>query len=166
MLKSRVIACAAASLAAIVIAPVIADDDVATRLATCQAVAGESDRLACYDELAASTELIAAPAAAAVATPAATPAPLSDDIGKEQVKGAKVKSPEYAGVVTRCEKAKLEERTFFYMENGQIWRQSNAGRLPFKTKDCQFDVTIKKDALSWIMYVAGEDRKIRVKRIR
>ena len=113
---SRVIAYAAASLAAAVTATAVADDDLATGLATCQAVTVESKRLACYDELAASIESNAGPAAAPL-----TP---SVDVAKSEANGTKVEQPEYAAVVTRCEEAKQERRLYFSMENGQVWKQS------------------------------------------
>ena len=155
---SRVIAYAAASLAAAVMATAVADDDLATRLATCQAVTVESNRLACYDELAASIESNAGPAAA--------PLPLGDSVAKSEVKGVKVEQPEYAAVVTRCEEVKQEQRLYFFMENGQVWKQSNAGRLRLKDKDCQFKVTIRKDTFGWILRIPSEDRKVRVRRVR
>jgi hypothetical protein len=155
---SRVFACAAASLAMAVTVTAVADDDLATRLATCQAVTVENDRLACYDELAASIESNAGPEAA--------PLILSDDIAKGEIKSTKVEQPEYAAVVTRCEEAKQERRLYFFMENGQVWKQSNTGRPRLKDKDCQFEVTITKDSFGWIMNIPSEGRKVRVKRIR
>jgi len=155
---SRFIACAAASLAAAVTATAVADDDLATRLATCQAVTVESNRLACYDELAASIESNAKPAAA--------PLKLSDDVANAEVKGTKVEQPEYEAVVTRCEEAKRGRRLYFFMENGQVWKQSNDGDLRLKDKDCQFDVTIRKDRFGWILRIPSEDRKVRVRRVR
>lgn len=186
-LMRRVIVCAAASLAAIATIPVRADD-VSARLATCQAIAGESDRLTCYDGLAESLMPVApaapapaplaeaAPAAAAIAeavpdpTPEPAPAPapqtLTDEVAKQEIKGADVERPEYTAKVTRCEELKQQRRMFFVMENGQVWRQSNAGRLKFKAKDCQFDVMLKKDMFGWILHVPSENERVRVKRVR
>ncbi len=157
---NKVLACAATWFAAAVAptATAVAQDDLATRLATCQAVTVESNRLACYDELAASIESDAGPAAAPVA--------LSDDVAKAESKHSKVDQPEYAAVVTRCEEAKQERRLYFFMENGQVWKQSNAGRLRLKDKECQFEVTIRKDTFGWILRIPSEDRKLRVRRVR
>lgn len=155
---SRIIACLAATLAAAVLASAVAGDDLATELETCQAVEDESDRLACYDELAASMAPSAGEETAALI--------LDDDVAKTEVKGANVEQPVYTAAVTRCEQAKQEQRLYFFMENGQVWQQSNAKRLRLKDKDCQFDVTITKDGFGWILKIPSEDRRIRVRRVR
>ncbi|MGI9236307.1 MAG: hypothetical protein ACR2QZ_02875 [Woeseiaceae bacterium] len=169
----RVIACAAATFAALFAATAVADD-LAAGLATCRAVTDESERLACYDELAPSTVPIAEAAApplihdddVAEAEPAAAPLILDDDVAKTEVKGAKVEQPEYAAVVTRCEEAQHERRLYFFMENGQVWKQSNSKRIRLKDKDCQFEVTVRKDGFGWILRIPSEDRRIRVRRVR
>ena len=98
--------------------------------------------------------------------PSPEPQPLTDDIAKQEIKGTDIERPEYSAVVTHCEELKQERRLFFFMENGQIWRQSNAGRLNFRARDCQFDVTVKKDMFGWILHVPSENERVRVKRVR
>ena len=68
--------------------------------------------------------------------------------------------------VTRCEDAKREHRKFFLMENGQVWKQANVGRMSLRDRSCQFDVMIRKDAFGWVMEIPSEKRKVRVKRVR
>jgi len=155
---SKILVCAAVSLAVAAAATAVADDDLSTRLATCQAVTVESDRLACYDELATSAESNGEPETASLT--------LSDDVAKSEIKGAKVEQPQYATTVTRCEKTTQEKRVYFFMENGQVWKQSNSGRLRLKDKDCQFEATIKKDGFGWILNIPSQDRRIRVRRVR
>lgn len=192
-MKLRITAAAAALPIALAALPVFADD-IADKLAACQGVASESERLACYDELASSLEPASAPATAAPAqsapeaatapsvaeaapvapavaaepapAPAPAPQPLTDDIAKQEIKGTTIDRPEYSAVVTHCQELKHEKRLFFFLENGQIWRQSNAGRLNFRVKDCQFDVTVKKDMFGWVMTIPSENERVRVKRLR
>jgi len=198
-LKTRFIACTAASLVPFVTAPVIAADDVVSRLTMCQAIAIEADRLHCYDALASSMAPTGAPAeVAAAATPAEVPAaarteapaeaptevpaevppvqaaatpsdkppPLTDDVSKVSVKGTPIEQPKYSTVVTDCKRSNQEQRTYFYMENGQVWKQSDAGRLRFKNKECQFEATIEKKSFGWRLRIPSEDRVIRVFRVR
>jgi len=181
-LKSRVIAYIAAALVAFATSFAIADNDIVAGLGTCKAIEDESERLTCYDQLATSTAPVitraaeAAPLPEAAPSPGATPSPdattpaaplpLTDDVAKARIEGQESERPEYAAVVTRCEDAKREHRKFFAMENGQVWKQANTGRMSFRDKSCKFDVTLSKDAFGWVMEIPSEKRKIRVKRVR
>ena len=169
-MKSRVIAYIAAALVAFATSFAIADNDIVAGLGTCKAIEGESERLTCYDQLATSTAPVVTRAAEAAPLPEATapaaPLPLTDDVARERIDGQESERPEYAAVVTRCEDAKREHRKFFAMENGQVWKQANTGRMSFRDKSCKFDVTLSKDAFGWVMEIPSEKRKIRVKRVR
>ena len=106
---------------------------------------------------------VAVAAGAAVAQSA--PVPLTEDVGLERVKGAeREKPPEYAAVVTRCERHPQSALLYFYLENGQVWKQSSNRRLNYR--DCQFEVTLTKDAFGYKLYVPSKDKKVRVTRIR
>ena len=169
-LKSRFIAYVAVALVAFTTSFAVADNDIVAGLGTCKAIEGESDRLTCYDQLAASMAPVKTPSPEATPSPDATapaaPLPLTDDVAKTRVEGQESERPEYAAVVTRCEDAKREHRKFFAMENGQVWKQANTGRMSFKDKSCKFDVTLSKDAFGWVMEIPSEGRKLRVKRVR
>ena len=52
--------------------------------------------------------------------------------------------------------------TFF--SNGQVWKQSKNDRVHFR--DCNFDVTITKDFFGYKMQQEGENRRIRIKRLK
>lgn len=130
------------------------------------------------DESTAATEPTAAVAAASVepvaestAPTAGTvasenvPLPVPDDLGIERVKGAdREAAPEYSTVVSRCEVSKKSNQTYFFLENGQVWRQSNYRRLNFR--DCRFDATLSKDTFGYKLFIPSKDRKVRVTRIR
>lgn len=153
----------------------------------CAAIGDDTARLACYDAVASVAPApvpakpngpSAAPAAvAATATAAAVPAvaeeavvekapgPLTDDVGKERVKGAdRGDNPQYSAVVTRCEESPSSGQIYFIMENGQVWKQSNYRRLSLR--NCQFEVTLTKDAFGYEIYIPEKDRTVRVSRIR
>ena len=169
-----------------------AADDLADELRECRAIPGDNVRLACYDALQAPEEVAAADpvaatveadvvaaapvATAAVAATAATatatqatdadgPQPLTDEVAKGNVKDQSDERPEYAATVTSCTKSKSSHRLYFHMENGQIWRQSNSGRLKLSDNSCQFDVVLRKDGFGWVMLIPSDkNRKIRVRR--
>lgn len=174
MLRKRFIACTAISLASIITAPVIAADDAASRLSACQAIAVDADRLDCYDAIASSMAAADVPAeipakvseVQSAAAPSDKPPPLTDDVSKVSVKGANIEQPIYSTVVTACKRSEQEQRTFFYLENGQVWKQSDAGRLRLENKECQFEATIEKKAFGWRLRIPSEDRVIRVFRVR
>lgn len=168
-------------------------DAMSSALNECAGIASDSDRLRCFDAVAAmaadrvsGSQTVSATTAvdeaggvtatnkpdasgAAAATTAtvtqAAMAPLTDDVGIERVKGAqKEEPPEYAAVVTRCERNPQSEQLYFFFENGQVWKQNNYRRLSYR--DCRFEVTLSKDAFGYEMYVPSKDRTVRVTRIR
>lgn len=174
-MKSEVIAYAAAALLAFTSSLAVAENDVASGLGMCMNIESDAERLTCYDQLAGATT--SGPAPMAIAVPAATtvptespqpstPQPLTDDVAKEVVEDKGDERPEYAAMVTRCDDAKREYRKFFYMDNGQVWKQANTGRMNFRDKSCNFEVTITKDAFGWVMRIPSEKRKVRVKRVK
>lgn len=159
-----------------------ADDRLEVGVRACAAVTSESERLDCFDVLAtaiagerslpvdaaaasAAGELAGSPAAPAApgaanapAAAAATPPPLTDDVGKPLADGEE----SYAATVIRCEKSDATNRWYFYFDNGQVWRQSNTGRLHFR--ECAFDVTVTRDAFGFKMKIPSENETIRVQR--
>lgn len=145
--------------------PASADDRLSAGVRACAAVSDDDERLTCFDALAAA---IAddAPAVAVAATPAAAsaaPPPLTDDVGKPQTDEPGEAPETYAATVARCEKNDATNRWYFYLENGQVWRQSNTGRLRFR--DCAFDVTLQRDLFGYKMAIPSEDKTVRVSRV-
>ena len=65
--------------------------------------------------------------------------------------------------VTKC-RQDGNKKYYFYLENGQVWKQSDRKRL--KYEDCNFDVTIIKDFFGSKMQQDGEDRRIRITRVK
>ena len=143
-------------------------------LAECAAVANDSQRLACFDGLAAAqaNEPAAPPAAPAAAPQAVTtpatgdaPVPITDEVGRERVEGAREdERPEYSANVIRCEENQQSGQTYFFFENGQVWKQANYRRLRFR--ECRFEVTLTEDNFGYSMHIPSRDRQFRVTRIR
>ena len=150
--------------------------DLADGMTACRAIENDADRLACYDGLA-GTEAPPDPqeaptpppvpeAAAVPAPPAAdAPPPAPENLGAEMLpaKSNEKEKISFSATLTRCGKA-ANGRYLFYFDNGQVWRQSNDGRL--NLGDCKFDVTITKDFFGYKMQQVGEKKRIRIKRIR
>lgn len=172
------------ALGAILVAPFLvvlpvsslADSGVNDELGGCAAVSDAPARLACYDGLADRQEVtppatIAVPAEAPPAVIAA-PAEASpsvappDELGSGSVRskdGTREEDAPVAARVIRCVKDANKDYVF-YLDGGQVWKQTNDKKLSYKT--CDFNVAISKDVFGYRMQVDGESRKIRVARIR
>ncbi len=143
----------------------------------CAEIEDDAERLACWDDLATRdpSELAhlaptpAAPADSPPAPPAITveegPTPITDEIGRERVEGGREEErPEYSATVIRCEENQQSGQTFFFFENGQVWKQANYRRLRFR--ECRFEITLSEDNFGYSLYIPSEDRRVRVTRIR
>ena len=166
----------------------MAQDAVGTALNKCAAISDDADRLSCYDALAAvlvpadkgsasSAAPVAAAESAAATTAASTVAvtsaaasasgavPLSDDVGKERIQPqSEQEQTRYASRVEKCEESQSSGQTYFFMDNGQVWKQSKYRRLNFK--NCDFDVEISRGSFGYEMHIPSKDRNIRVNRVR
>ncbi len=171
--KARVWAPAFAAFAVSCAVPA-QSQDLGKALETCASIAEDDARLTCFDALAAllvvgqDTEqpvaLTAAPAVVA-ATPAAGPVPLTDEVGKERVELPQAEDREkYASRVKSCQESVQSGQTYFTLENGQVWKQSNYRRLSFR--NCEFDIEISKSTFGYSMYIPSKDRKVRVARVK
>ncbi|HNP36515.1 MAG TPA: hypothetical protein PKK10_11745 [Woeseiaceae bacterium] len=139
---------------------------LAAEVQRCGELDDSEQRLACFDTLAAglvNPPTAPIPADAAVVSNGA--APLTDDVARSAVaKTAEDDSERYAGKLTACEFNSRTRRTYFYFDNGQIWGQSNSGRL--NLDDCDFEVVIEKDGFGYKLLIPSEKRRIRVKRLK
>ena len=146
--------------------------------ANCRAISNDAERLVCYDDLGSTPAISSEPARqvevppAPVAAPAVTPVPdtdaateaLDDDVGLEKVKGREEKQQVLVkGHVSSCREDGIGKFRF-YFDNGQIWQQKDNRKIPWRT--CDWDVTIKKDFFGYKMSPVGENRSIRIARIK
>ncbi|MDX1506900.1 MAG: hypothetical protein R3358_01390 [Woeseiaceae bacterium] len=161
-----------------------AQDAVGTALNKCAAIDDDADRLSCYDALAAvlapsgdegaayvpaSTAAVATSASTTAAEAAATTAgaavPLNDEVGKERIQQpSEQERTRYASHVNKCEESQPSGQTYFFMDNGQVWKQSKYRRLNFR--DCDFEVEISKGTFGYEMHIPSKDRSIRISRVR
>ena len=161
------------SFAAISIAE---SSDPIDELKACAKRANPDERITCYEALgkrvleadeattAKKEEHVQPPVAAeatVVVADSSTPE-LKDDLGGEHF--AKETDPADAqnqGLITSCRYGR-DDRWYFYFDNGQIWQQSNFGRLSFD--ECNFIATINKGLFGYKMKIDGRDGNIRVAR--
>ena len=146
-------------------------------LEACAKTINQDERIACYETLgkrlleanAATSAREAEPAqslpiaaeAAAVTAAASTPE-LKDDLGGERfAKETDQADTQNQGLITSCRYGR-DDRWYFYFDNGQVWQQSNFGRLSFD--ECKFIATINKGLFGYKMKIDGRDGKIRVTR--
>ncbi len=163
---------------AIIVAAPAQSQDLGKALAACASIAENEARLTCFDALAAllgevqDAEGVVAPAAVVAAapavvaaTPAAGPVPLTDEVGKERIEPKHADEREkYASRVESCQESIQSGQTYFTLENGQVWKQSNYRRLNFR--NCEFDIEISKGTLGYNMYIPSKDRSVRVARVK
>ena len=114
-------------------------------LQRCGAIEDAESRLKCYDEL------------AKQAPPEETP-PAAKEAEKED-RGAET----FAAEVTRCEEAH-DGKYFFFFDNGQVWKQVKTDRERYR--DCSFTVTVTRDWFGYKMQREGEQRRIRISRVK
>jgi len=142
----------------------------ATDLTRCARIETDAVRLACFDALARELEpdedngraaLQPAVAGSADALPAAED---EDAFGAELIRDADTRGPD------RIESRLVGDFTgwrgnmTFTLENGQVWRQAEKGRLLFRADSPL--VTIRRGAFSsYRLSVDGINRSVRVKRI-
>jgi hypothetical protein len=140
--------------------------DTVEELEVCARMTDQDARLACFDNL--GERVIQEESAdkkpkqeemtqpEAVTATATNTQPLPDDLGTPN-------NIQYSGLVTSCQQGQYGD-WYFIFDNGQIWKESNKRNLRFK--ECNFNVTIKKDSFGYKMQIDGEEKTIRVSRHR
>jgi len=164
--------------------PATAQESLRSGLDKCASISNAAERLFCFDSLAAGKESPARSSNAATATPSATmsassSAPVaaarptrprvnpdnagSNDFGLEleQVReGPQTMTSNYAGTFTGW-----KGDTVFQLENGQVWKQVESGRLSFRAENPV--ITIRRGWFgAFYLKVEGANKQIRVKRIK
>ena len=159
-----------------------ADDSISDELRRCTSIEDTSARLACYDGL--SGRQMPAPIAPnasldpsidsssversvvepSVVEPSANKPPA--DPNPETVRGNtddRYETISIRATVTKC-RQDGNKKYYFYLENGHVWKQNDRKRL--KYENCNFDVTITRDFFGSKMQQDGEDRRIRITRVK
>ncbi|WP_139169343.1 hypothetical protein [Microbulbifer yueqingensis] len=128
------------------LAPTLHAEPLPDMLRECAAIKADDERLQCYDELSGTLDELA-----------------KRNFGKEH-EAATGEAPE--SLVTTIEK--MEEsaygKQFFYLENGQVWKQTDSKFVSLKAGD---RVELDRGLLgSFFMRNANGGKSIRVKRVR
>lgn len=126
----------------------------------CAAVNEASVRLSCYDKISGRQSKVPEPASEQAVATSTLPVIPPEDLG---MKKKKAEVPAVNARVNRCSKDS-RKKYIFYIEGGQVWKQISDKRLNFK--DCNFNVSIRKDFFGYKMQVEGSKSKFRVSRIR
>ena len=138
-------------------------------LERCAKLEDPQARLECYDAASQRQQETQPPAPAAVDPEPADPpepeepAPLSDTVGEEQLESKDVKEGPVQGKLTDCRQGPTG-KWYFYFDNGQVWEQRDNDRLRFR--ECDFEVTIRKDFFGYKMELPDSDNKIRIARVK
>ena len=139
-------------------------------LARCAEIATDAVRLACFDALARELEEQddterAAPAPTEARTSDATPRTENEDaFGAELIGGREVIGPDEIESRLIGEFTGWRGSTTFRLENGQVWRQAEEGRLVFRS-DAPL-ITIRRGAFgTYRLTVEGVNRSVRVRRV-
>ena len=144
----------------------IAEDNIRDELESCRAVDEAAVRLSCYDRISGRQSQTSEPA---IEGPTEVSVPVSappENLGAETLHHddeEKVKVPPVAARVNRCSKD-VRDKYIFYLEGGQVWKQSGDKRLYFK--NCDFGVSIRKDFFGYKMQLEDSKTKFRVSRVR
>jgi len=160
----------------------LAADSEATAMQKCQALQDREERLACYDGISSQAEPEVATVEVPPSTPKAPPsvAPvmeeslakeepgaaattMNDEIGRERLGPKDGEQLIVRGQVVSC-RENLSSKYEFTFANGQVWQQRDNKRVPWK--ECDFEVTIKKDFFGYVMQRSGEKKEIRIARMK
>ena len=149
-------------------APVLVLAQSSEDLSRCGSIEDDAKRVACYDEIsgrqstAKDVTMEAAPSSSAPAAAESEEyAPLTADVGAESLDGADKDKP-VRGHVTSCRKDSFNDY-FFYFDNGQVWKQRNAGGW---SSEVPFEAEIKKGLMSSFFLVNEGGKSTRVKRVK
>lgn len=157
-------------------------DDLQAQIDACADVADDDIRLACFDALASGSERATAsagnrpmPAPAARSATEASPPTGAGANTEAKTQSPPISAPPparddaremnvYNLRLTRCTQTSVSGRQVYYLDNGEVWRQSNSSRN--NVQNCDTAVTIEKDLFGFKMHVPSENRSVRISPVR
>ena len=145
-----------AAILLVVLPPVFAKS-LKLSLIGCGEIEANEQRLVCFDKLLDSQTVKSN-------AEHQSPAPITDEIGLATPKEESDPDLEYSVVITKCESSSSSKRLFFYLDNGQVWRQKNAKGL--SKRDCQSNGVIRQDFFGFTLFIEAMNKSIRVSRTR
>lgn len=128
------------------------------QLQSCSLEAKDSERLACFDDLAKTN-------ADETDSVSNEPDSLPMDLGGGKFDKNKKELLANKGQLASCKKSH-DGRWIFYFESGQVWKQVAIDNVKRRYKGCKYKVAIKKDGFGYKMHIDELSRKIRIKRLR
>ena len=148
--------------------------DLQQRIADCADIGNDGQRLACFDAIASGSsgdyepavaeKAETPPATAAASTAAEAPAQSPPISAPVPARDADKEKEVFNVRLTRCTKSPASGRQVYYLDNGEVWQQSNNSRKI--VRNCDAAVTIEKDVFGYKMRVPSENRKIRISPVR
>ena len=141
----------------LVLLPPVFAKSLQSALIGCGEIESDEQRLVCFDRLVDSQTVTSN-------AEHQSPAPITDEIGLATPKEESDPDVEYSVVITKCESSSSSKRLFFYLDNGQVWRQKNAKWL--SKKECQSNGVIREDFFGFTLFIETMDKSIRVSRAR
>jgi hypothetical protein len=139
-------------LAASLLIPLVAVASLSSDLGECAIIKKDKARLACFDALVADSS-------APVDELPGEARQLTDEVGRKKTT-REISEEAYDVVVTECEK--INQRVYFTLDNGQVWRQSNSKWL--STRNCTGAGMISRDFWGYRLSVETMDKTVRVNR--
>ena len=153
-----------------------AQDALSDRMRDCASLDDKDARVRCYDALAdrnthetgdAQQTSADAPVNADMADvdpDTANASPDMDEFGREQLpEPNEADNVEYSARVTGCENTQSGQ-VYFFLENGQIWKQKDYKKLRYR--NCDFDVTLTRDLFGYKLKIVDTKSSFRVARVK
>jgi len=143
-----------------------AESDPTEALKACARTENTDERVACYEELgkrvlADELDVAGIPEAAAASMPDAQTVSVEAPVESGDADSEDYEYKPIRAHVRSCQEAS-DKRWFFILDDGEVWKQSGGRTRRFK--DCDFDVTIRKDLFGYKMEIDGDDKTVRVRR--
>jgi hypothetical protein len=135
-------------------------------LKACARTENTDERVACYEVLGKRVlddelDVVGIPEVAASSMPEAQAVSVEAPAETGVVNSEDDEYKPIRGHVRSCQEAS-DKRWFFVLDSGEVWKQSGGRARRFK--DCDFDVTIRRDIFGYKMEIDGDDKTVRVRR--
>jgi hypothetical protein len=146
-----------------------ASADLRDSIRSCSETEDAGERLSCFDRLSSSiNEQTDDPVESNARS--GGPAAENPDTEPASASGAAIESGSFGNENPRiqvksvaCQRDKQGEYTFRF-DNDEVWRQVGSHR--YRLSGCEFSATISRDFFGYRMHIEGDDKKMRVKRVR
>ena len=136
--------------------PPVAAKSLKSSLRNCGEIESSEQRLVCFDKLLESKTH-------ETNENDQSPPPITDEFGLAKQEEAEP-NVDHSVVITSCKSSSSANRLFFYLDNGQVWRQKNVKWL--SKRDCQSNGVIREDFFGFTLFIEAMNKSVRVSRVR